>query len=248
MKVLVSIFVFAILFQGCVPSTPKSKSGVTFNDERLNSQNQGPLSASATATATPTATATGTSGSGTTTTATYDMLIAKCGSCHNGPTYGGFGSMDLTTMINDGRIVPGNPEASRIYIRIVDGTMPPGNPLTLSEISAVHTWIKDELPQSPSATATPSLPADSYASLRVKVFIPKCIGCHNDTDKNRLGAGYSMESYAGVMEKITPYNVNDSEAWVKSYNKEMPPTRNGSLTNAELADFASWINKGAPEN
>ena len=233
-----------MLFLSCVPEAPKNKSKVTFNDQRLLLKNSTP-----TPTSTPTATASATATSGgSNNSATHNMLLTKCGSCHNGPSYGVFGSMDLNTMISERRVIPGDPENSRLYIRIVDGTMPPGNPLSLGEISAVHTWIKDELASSVTTTPTPNLPADSYASLRVNVFLPKCIGCHNNTDKNRLGAGYSMETYTELMKKITPYNVNDSEAWVKSYDKEMPPSRSNSLTNAELADFASWINKGASEN
>lgn len=74
------------------------------------------------------------------------ILEAYCYSCHgdNGSSSGGFAEvLDVETMIDDGKLVPGDATASLIYLYMSAGSMPPvGNPTPSSaEIAAVAEWI-----------------------------------------------------------------------------------------------------------
>jgi serine/threonine-protein kinase len=56
-----------------------------------------------------------------------DILRVNCGNCHIGlGAQGDFGYLlDMPELLASGKIVPGNKEDSRIYARMVEGTMPP---------------------------------------------------------------------------------------------------------------------------
>lgn len=56
-----------------------------------------------------------------------DILTVNCGTCHIGAgSQGDFGYLlDINELIATGKMIPGNKEDSRIYARMVEGTMPP---------------------------------------------------------------------------------------------------------------------------
>lgn len=172
------------------------------------------------------------------------ILTANCASCHdNGVSMGGLGSLAEADLIQNGYLIPGDPANSRVYIRMNDGTMPPSGSLSSGDITSVYTWIAD-------MQGTVSLPAlaPTYTSLRANVFNPKCIGCHNDTNKNQLGDGYSMDDYVDLTRKVNAGNPNESAVYKKCAEGEMPPSRNNSLTQEELNALYQWIANGALDN
>ena len=56
-----------------------------------------------------------------------DILRVNCGNCHIGQgAQGDFGYLlDMNELLASGKIIPGSKEDSRIYARMVEGTMPP---------------------------------------------------------------------------------------------------------------------------
>jgi hypothetical protein len=58
-----------------------------------------------------------------------DILETNCGSCHIGiGAMGGFGYLlDVQQLVAGGKLVPGKKSESRIYLRMLDGTMPPAD-------------------------------------------------------------------------------------------------------------------------
>jgi len=83
-----------------------------------------------------------------------------------------------------------------------------------------------------------SLPADkiselSYSLLNQKVFLPKCISCHSNSDD------LSLESYPDVIKNIPLIKR-------AVFDEKIMPKR-GSLTEEELAYLWNWIQIGAPE-
>lgn len=77
-----------------------------------------------------------------------DLLLRTCGQCHSADSNqvrGGIDYIDnLDELIETGRIVPGNPEASLIYQRIERGEMPPANVeprVTDEELEAMARFI-----------------------------------------------------------------------------------------------------------
>jgi hypothetical protein len=58
-----------------------------------------------------------------------EVLLFYCGDCHHGPsvsTAAGLGVIgDIDALVARGMIVPGSKEDSRVYVRMLDDTMPP---------------------------------------------------------------------------------------------------------------------------
>ena len=84
------------------------------------------------------------------------ILINKCGDCHRDSNEGGFDYVaDLQEMVEGKKIMPGNPDKSRIWIRMtdVDDPMPPedeGEPLTEDELALVKEYISGLQPNKPT--------------------------------------------------------------------------------------------------
>jgi mono/diheme cytochrome c family protein len=80
-----------------------------------------------------------------------DILQTNCGNCHIGQgASGDFGYLlQMDELLASGKIIPGSKEDSRIYARMVEGTMPPAavrviQTPTYGQIDLVGQWI-DEL-------------------------------------------------------------------------------------------------------
>jgi mono/diheme cytochrome c family protein len=80
-----------------------------------------------------------------------DILRVNCGNCHIGNgAQGDFGYLlQMDELLASGKIIPGSKEDSRIYARMVEGTMPPAavrviQTPTYGQIEVVGRWI-DEL-------------------------------------------------------------------------------------------------------
>jgi serine/threonine-protein kinase len=80
-----------------------------------------------------------------------DILRVNCGTCHIGQgASGDFGYLlNIDELLQSGKIIPGSKEDSRIYARMVEGTMPPAaqrviQTPTYGQIDIVGQWI-DEL-------------------------------------------------------------------------------------------------------
>jgi mono/diheme cytochrome c family protein len=72
------------------------------------------------------------------------QLFTSCGGCHSGgEREGGFGSADSPQgMVDDGLVVPGSAEESRVWVRIENESMPIGAaPLTAEQKALVKHWI-----------------------------------------------------------------------------------------------------------
>ncbi len=70
------------------------------------------------------------------------LFTPKCVACHSGGTPDG--AYDLSSysgLMSGGRVVPEDPSSSLLVDRVRDGSMPPGNPLSESEILALESWI-----------------------------------------------------------------------------------------------------------
>jgi hypothetical protein len=88
----------------------------------------------------------------------FDILIRYCGQCHDTAPEEGAADFnylsDLDLMLDNGQIVAGNKEESRVYVRMLAGTMPPasiGEGPSPEEIELVGEFI-DSLPGGGSAS------------------------------------------------------------------------------------------------
>lgn len=89
------------------------------------------------------------------------VFNTQCLSCH-GPGM----SPDLTsyaTLMAGTTVRAADPNGSALYLRLANGTMPPGAPLPPETVQAVYDWIRDGAPGPGNANPpppTPSAPAD----------------------------------------------------------------------------------------
>lgn len=72
------------------------------------------------------------------------VIQPKCLLCHSSFNPGaGYDYTDHASLMESGSVVPGNADASSFYTSLVEGTMPPGNPLDSQSIAAIGEWIND---------------------------------------------------------------------------------------------------------
>jgi mono/diheme cytochrome c family protein len=84
-----------------------------------------------------------------------NVLDKNCTSCHNSSYSSGTNfayANDLNKIAASSYIVPGNPAASSLYYEIINGQMPPGNPLNSDQAAIIYDWISSL----PKVTATPT--------------------------------------------------------------------------------------------
>jgi hypothetical protein len=83
-----------------------------------------------------------------------EVLETRCGACHDAfPGSGSFaGVLDAQGMIDDEKVVPNQPDMSRVYIRMSEGTMPPSGAVPDPELQKVRTWIECNAPDFPEGT------------------------------------------------------------------------------------------------
>lgn len=172
------------------------------------------------------------------------LLQNKCSSCHSSQSAGsgGFATvLDVDAMIADRMIYPGNPEASLLYKRIAEGSMPPGSPFSANEKDLIYRWIRDALVASPDAPEPIPLAAN-YTSINENILKPKCVSCHG-ADIAKEGRRY--DSYTETMRSVRAGRPSDSKLYTITLEGEMPPRPRTSLTSQELAVIAEWIRAGA---
>ncbi len=162
------------------------------------------------------------------------LINTKCGSCHGKTSLGqgGFSSAsDIGLMINQGKIIPGSPETSRVYIRVAGGTMPPSAPLPDKEKMLIATWIYNLYID----------PNSAFGKVFNGLFQPKCLGCHGAT---KASGGVSFETYYDTMKVVSAGKPEFSLVYQAVLSGRMPKGK-APLSTAELQLLSTWIAAGA---
>lgn len=191
-------------------------------------------------------------------------LEEKCNKCH-----------DETDDFDLGQYSVFAANAASIKDRVlrpinVRGHMPKASKpqLTWDELSAIVKFIDGGMPEggagswqppadsvpSPSPTATPAPAAElkpSFASIKEKIFDPKCIGCH--TAPKFAGKLYPLGDLAGILAVDSGLIKKDTvhsrlmSAVTRTDEDRMPPANKGApLTQAEVEILKQWISLGCP--
>ena len=145
------------------------------------------------------------------------ILTPQCISCH-----ADFGTEE--GLLN--YVVPGDSTSSALYRSVANGSMPPkGPPLTGTALGMFKTYI-DGLKVSeggnptPTPVITPSpVPGNppvsdaSYATIRARLLVPRCLRCHAD-----------FGTEAGLANYITSGDPESSALVQSIVNGSMPPS------------------------
>lgn len=96
--------------------------------------------------------------------------------------------------------------------------------------------------QTVPTTETPA-GSTSFAALQRDLFNPFCVSCHNST---RQQGGVALDTYAGVVARVTPGNGAGSLIHTEIAGSQMPPGGNATAA-AQLPSLKAWIDAGADE-
>lgn len=183
------------------------------------------------------------------------LIGTRCNSCHSSSStgLGGYRSSDsLEQMVASGMVIPGNANASRVYIRSIDNSMPPGAPLSQMEKDLIRNWINTGLkPASgsgPAPTPTPVFVEPTFASISRNILVPKCVFCHGPT---MAKSGVRYDTYQFTLETVRPGLATESDLYketLKTGGGVMPPAPAPHLNQLELEAIRNWINSGAANN
>ncbi len=179
------------------------------------------------------------------------LIQSKCNSCHSSTSigYGGYKSSEsLDLMIRDVMIIPGNSASSRVYIRSIDNTMPPGAPLTAAEKDTIKRWIDTAIQPVkgvPSPTPTSVMLMPTFASIQKNILTPKCVFCHGPTIAR---SGVRYDTYQATLRTVRAGSPNQSSLYTDCARGSMPPNPTPKLNTAELKALSDWIIGGALNN
>jgi mono/diheme cytochrome c family protein len=192
------------------------------------------------------------------------LFQAKCLRCHGEKTRKA--DLDLRTqsgVLKGGEsgpaVLPGRPEKSLLYEKVVDGTMPPGKKGRLSEaeVATIRHWIENVPATNPTAAAKApeTIPAITQHDV-IPILLRSCTVCHG---LHRKEGSLDLRSRSAMLRggksgpAIVPGKPEESLLVRKLRSGQMPPA--GRLVEVsvkplgppEVETLARWIAAGAPE-
>ncbi len=180
--------------------------------------------------------------------------------CHSGTSPKEGVRLDSYTNIMRKGIVPGNPEASKIYTMITrtgagkggdeenDDRMPPPprNPLTAGQIALIYRWISEGATNKDCADI-PIGGCDTtnvtYSKSIVSIINLNCAGCHGNVQPQ---GNINLTGYDNVKKVV---NAGRLLGAIMHKSGFVPmPDNNMTLSDCYLRQFQIWIAAGAPNN
>lgn len=168
--------------------------------------------------------------------------------CHDAITQqDGVRLTDYASVMETGKIVPGDPDDSELYEVIIDPDLdkrmppPPNAALPAEQIAAIRKWIEQgaqNLFCDDEECDTTNL---TYTNTIEPMIAMHCLGCHNDA--NPLG-GLSLQGYDKVADVANDGRLMGTITHEPGY-PAMP--KNGmKLSDCKILQIETWINNGLP--
>lgn len=176
------------------------------------------------------------------------LLVSSCGTsnCHDQESHrDGIILTDYRSIINTGKIKPGNPGDSELYESLTDDEddlMPPPPMPALSEdqISAVKKWIRqgalDNECQEDCETVDVTFSGNIWP-----VMETYCTGCHSNSNPS---GGVVIENYTDVVTLAEKGTLMGTITYESGYHP-MPP--NAQLDPCRITQLEQWIDLNYPE-
>jgi hypothetical protein len=180
------------------------------------------------------------------------IFVSNCSSagCHDAVSHQeGIVLTNYNSIMNTGKIVPGQPSRSKSWVKINESNTndrmppPPYNPLSQQQKDIIYKWIM----QGAQNNACLELQCDTitvtYSTTIKNLLGNKCIGCHNNINAS---GGYDLSQYSGVKARVDDGRLWGSVNFLTGFSS-MP--KNGQkLSDCELNQLHKWISNGAPNN
>lgn len=202
---------------------------------------------------TGTGTGSGSGGTGTTNAICFQtdvlpLFQTYCASagCHDAAT--AREELVLTSYANIMRgISANNPNSSKYYQVIADGSMPPRNSPKLSsaQITTIANWIKAGATNNTCIVTTCDTTKTTYTNGISQIFATYCNGCHGlaPGSGNVVLSDYASAKTAGVGMKTNFLNAINYTSATAAMN--MP--QSGKLSDCQITQITKWINNGCPQ-
>ncbi len=178
-----------------------------------------------------------------------NLIQQKCAACHSGTAayVNAVAGHDPITeianvdyLLSARLVIPGEPDISPLFQMVQNADMPPGQPLSVSEVNLLKDWIADFNKQENTGGGLQTIPlAANFNSLRVNVFLSKCYSCH-------VNRNVKLDTYASVSGAINNANLRNRVAGTSG--NVMPPAGSAQLTAQEKTFVLQWIDSGALNN
>ncbi len=176
------------------------------------------------------------------------ILSQNCTACH-GETSGSAGVYGLTNvdhLLSSGLVVEGDPTKSRVFTVIQSGVMPPRGALAAADQEIIRKWIASEMVTGPNQPPIPvPSPEATFKYISNEILTPKCVACHNVSNKK---GGYAFDTYSGVVKAVNKSTPTDSDLYKETKKGDMPPRPGTVLNSEQLNLLLTWIKAGAPNN
>lgn len=179
------------------------------------------------------------------------ILMPKCLGCHTGPGSPKGADLSSYRALMDGKqVVPGNSQASPLYLSVTVGNMPKGmDRLGAAEIALIDRWIAAGALESGTVTPPPP-PTPQYDWILHYVFEPRCVVCHNgkhEKTKLDLRTYESLMSFSGeILLAVEPGDPELSSLYRSLRDGTMPP-KGEKISPEAIAAISEWITAGAPK-
>lgn len=187
------------------------------------------------------------------------IFLRSCGTtgCHDSRGSGGYSFTDYTSVMK--AIKPFNAQKSKAYQAITGKAfvqlMPPSGALSQNDRILIRLWI-DQGAENTTCTAvgtTTGTGSNSPATLSdpvcfqrdlLPVLVSSCgtTGCHDQTSHKE---GYTITSYATVMNLVKAGTPATSKLYTIVKNNSMPPRPYPALSSAVKDSIYNWIKNGA---
>ncbi len=172
------------------------------------------------------------------------IFVPRCVMCHDGSP----GKWDAGTFADVKERI------KKIKQRVLDRKdMPPGSPLSPSQMAFLSTWIAAGAPETGKPPVVPETPLEpKYASISEKIFIPMCSKCHIAGGSAPQVPLTRDELLNSPRLLVVPFKADESGLFIavkRKDKKKMPPPDSGirKLTPEEIAVIVEWINAGAKD-
>jgi hypothetical protein len=175
----------------------------------------------------------------------YPVILTSCATsgCHDQSTQKGGLELDTYPWIST-LVVPFNPQASELYIRLFSnsgGRMPPDAPLSQEKKSIIYWWIA----QGGYNNRCDSAGCDSlnvtYTSTINPIIQLWCIGCHSGS---KPGGNILLETYDQVVAAANSGKLMGAIRWESGFAQM--PKAGGPLSPCNIDLFEKWIRTGKP--
>ena len=209
---------------------------------------------------------------------TLGILEKNCASCHDSRNSSGTSLNyinDLNLLAASSYVVKGNPSASTLYLEIVNGQMPPGNPISSANAAIIQEWITSlaatpkptptpgvsptpvtsptpvasPTPKpsvTPTPTATPTPTPTPTPSMATFTYVFNNILKPKCVGCHGSAGGYSFANYTSTLKAVVAKNPSASPLYTSTNSGKMPTS--GKLSAQEIKAISDWITAGALNN